>query len=511
MKENYIEFENQFRGSRESILERLDQYRGVLAYIKEEYPRAKALDLGCGRGEWLQKCQQYELSAQGIDASSSMIKYCKKEGLNACKGNIFKIMPHLKSNCYSLITAFHIIEHLENDRITKLLYEAERLLKKNGIMIIEMPSIDNIYVSTDSFYLDETHINKIHPKLLIYKLSLHGFKSTELNYINGEPEEKQNHLMRKLFYNVGQDVSIVACKKTTLPKLRGEKGITDSIVKYPEKRVIISEIDFYLEKSIKLLNQVSQQIEEETTKREMQLLIQADQLQAKINQQADQLQAKIDQQADQLQAKINLQTDQLQAKINQQADQLQAKINQQADQLQAEIDQQADQLQAKITELTIKIELTGNMLREQIQSIEKSVILKIEKNAYYTIKVILRKAKKIPSKIKAKIPNQIKSSVKSLIRKLSSKIYRTKAFRNWTTATKQRRIVKGLRLLGGEWIAQTISQAIYEYKQAEANSNPKKVSNNSNLRTTDMLLQKRSNNSKRYNEIKRNLIQGAKR
>jgi len=500
MKENYIEFENQFRGSRESVLDRLDQYRGVLTYIKEEYPRAKALDLGCGRGEWLQKCQQYELSAQGIDASSSMIKYCKKEGLNACKGNIFKIMPHLKSNCYSLITAFHIIEHLENDKITKLLIESERLLKKNGIIIIEMPSIDNIYVSTDSFYLDETHINKIHPKLLIYKLGLHGFKSTELNYINGEPEEKQNHFLRKLFYNVGQDVSIIACKKTTLPKLRGEKGITDSIIKYPEKREIISEIDLNLEKSIKLLNQVSRQIEEESTKREMQLLIQADQLQAKINQQTDQLQAKINQQADQLQGKINQQADQLQAKINQQADQLQAKIN-----------QQADQLQAKITELTIKIELTENMLREQIQSIEKSIILRIEKKAYYTIKVIQRKAKSIPSKIKAKIPNQIKSSVKSIIRKISSKIYRTKAFSNWTTATKQRRIVKGLRLLGGEWIAQTISQAIYEYKQAEANSNTKKISNNSNLRTTDMLLQKRSNNSKRYNEIKKNLIQGAQR
>ncbi|MCP9795934.1 class I SAM-dependent methyltransferase, partial [Synechococcus lacustris] len=307
MKENYIEFENQFRGSRESILERLDQYKGVLTYIKEEYPRAKTLDLGCGRGEWLEKCQQYELSAQGIDASSSMIKYCKKEGLNACKGNIFKIMPHLKNNCYSLITAFHIIEHLENDKITKLLYEAERLLTKNGIMIIEMPSIDNIYVSTDSFYLDETHINKIHPKLLIYKLGIHGFKSTELNYINGEPEEEQNHLMKKLFYNVGQDVSIVACKKTTLPKIRGEKGITYSIIKYPEKREIISEIDLSIENRIKLLNQVSRQIEEESTNRETELLIQADQLESKINQQADQLESKINQQADQLESKINQQ------------------------------------------------------------------------------------------------------------------------------------------------------------------------------------------------------------
>ena len=489
MKENYIEFENQFRGSRESILERLDQYRGVLTYIKEEYPRAKALDLGCGRGEWLQKCQQYELSAQGIDASSSMIKYCKKEGLNACKGNIFKIMPHLKSNCYSLITAFHIIEHLDNDKITKLLIEAERLLKKNGIIIIEMPSIDNIYVSTDSFYLDETHINKIHPKLLIYKLGIYGFKSTELNYINGEAVEEQTHLMKKLFYNVGQDVSIVACKKITLPKLRGEKGITESIIKYPEKREIISEIDLNLENSIKLLNQVSRQIEEESANREMQLLMQADQLQAKINQQADQLQAK----------------------INQQADQLQAKINQQADQLQAKINQQADQLQSKINELTIKIELTENMLREQIQSIEKSIILRIEKKAYGITEVVLGKAKKIPGKIKAKIPNQIKSSVKSIIRKLSSQIYRTKVFSNWTTATKQRRIVKGLRLLGGEWVTQTITQAIYEYKQAEENSNADKISNNSNLRTTDMLLLKRSNNSKRYNEIKKSLTQGAEK
>ena len=464
MKENYIEFENQFRGSRESILERLDQYRGVLTYIKEEYPRAKALDLGCGRGEWLQKCQQYELSAQGIDASSSMIKYCKKEGLNACKGNIFKIMPHLKSNCYSLITAFHIIEHLDNDKITKLLIEAERLLKKNGIIIIEMPSIDNIYVSTDSFYLDETHINKIHPKLLIYKLGIHGFKSTELNYINGEAVEEQTHLMKKLFYNVGQDVSIVACKKITLPKLRGEKGITESIIKYPEKREIISEIDLNLENSIKLLNQVSRQIEEESTNRETQLLIQADQLESKINQQADQLESKIN--------------------------------------------QQADQLQSKITELTIKIELTENLLREQIQSIEKSFILRIEKKVFYTIKVILRKTKRIPNKIKAKIPKQVKSNVKLIIHKLSSKIYRTKIFSNWTTATKQRRIVNGLRLLGGEWIAQTISQAIYEYKQAEANSKEEKSINNTTLRTTDVLLLKRSGNSKRYKEIKKNLTQG---
>ena len=442
MKENYIEFENQFRGSRESILERLDQYKGVLAYVKEEYPRAKTLDLGCGRGEWLEKCKQYELSAQGIDASNSMIKYCKEEGLNACKGNIFKIMPHLKSNRYSLITAFHIIEHLENDKISKLLIEAERLLKNNGILIIEMPSIDNIYVSTDSFYLDETHINKIHPKLLTYKLGLNGFKSTEINYINGETEEDQTHLMKQLFYKVGQDVSIVASKKTKLPTGKSGNAITDSIIKYPAKREIIAEIDLSYENNIKLLHQVSRKIKEESAKREAQLQLQADQLQLKIN------------------------------------------------------------------ELSIKLELTEKELMEKKQTIEKSMILRIERKAYRIANNNLENLKKLPSEIKAKIPNRIKIEAKLIIKNLSLKIYQSKIFRGWTTAAKQRRIIKGLRLIGIDWIAETITQAIYEYKQKETNSNAQNLYNINNLRSIDMLLLKRSNSSKRYAEIKKDLKQG---
>jgi 2-polyprenyl-3-methyl-5-hydroxy-6-metoxy-1,4-benzoquinol methylase len=497
MKENYIKFENQFRGSRESILERLDQYKEVLTYVKEEYPNSKTLDLGCGRGEWLEKCKQYELSAQGIDASISMIKYCKNEGLNACKGNIFKIMPHLKSDSYSLITAFHIIEHLENAKIAKLLIEAKRLLKENGILIIEMPSIDNIYVSTESFYLDETHINKIHPQLLIYKLGLHGFRSSELNYINGEAVEEQTHLMKQLFYKVGQDVTIVASKQTNLPKIKSGKPITYSIIKYPEKRAIITEIDINFEKNIRLLHQVSQQIKEESERREAQLKLQADHLQNRINEQADHLQNRINEQADLLQNKINEQADLLQNKINEQADLLQNKIN-----------EQEDHLQCKINELIIKLESTENELREKIKTIEKNTILRIENKIKNVTRTNLKKVKDIPCNIKAKIPVKIKTSTKSMLKSISLKIYKTTVFSNWITAARQRRIIKGLRLLGLDWIAQTIAQAIYEYKQKEIITSIKAVHDIDNSRSTNLLLLKRSNTSKRCNEIKRDLKKG---
>ena len=54
MKANlYSDFEEAFRGTRAEIIQRLSGYEGLLAeYAKQTEPQA--LDIGCGRGEWLQ-------------------------------------------------------------------------------------------------------------------------------------------------------------------------------------------------------------------------------------------------------------------------------------------------------------------------------------------------------------------------------------------------------------------------------------------------------------------------
>ena len=250
-------------------------------------------------------------------------------------------------------------------------------------------------------------------------------------------------------------MSIVASKRIKLPTGKNGNGITDSIIKYPAKREIIAEIDLFYENNIKLLHQVSRKIKEESAKREEQLLLQADQLQLKIN-------------------------------------------------------EQADQLQLKINKLSIKLELAEKELREKKQTIEKSMILRIEKKVNRIANNNLEKLKTFPSKIKAKVPNRIKIKIKLVIKNLGLKIYKSKIFRSWTTAAKQRRIIKGLRLIGIDWIAQTITQAIYEYKQKETNSNAQNLYNIKNLRSVDMLLLKRSNSSKRYAEIKKDLKQGGR-
>ncbi|MBC7857173.1 MAG: methyltransferase type 11, partial [Burkholderiaceae bacterium] len=50
----YRAFEDRHRGPRELILARLRAYADLLARLGALYPAGAALDLGCGRGEWLE-------------------------------------------------------------------------------------------------------------------------------------------------------------------------------------------------------------------------------------------------------------------------------------------------------------------------------------------------------------------------------------------------------------------------------------------------------------------------
>lgn len=50
----YRAFEDRYRGSRETITQRLQAYLPFLEPLKALYADYPVLDLGCGRGEWLE-------------------------------------------------------------------------------------------------------------------------------------------------------------------------------------------------------------------------------------------------------------------------------------------------------------------------------------------------------------------------------------------------------------------------------------------------------------------------
>ena len=180
--EFYLAFENNFRGSTESLNNKLIFYDGLLNEVLYRFPKCSLLDIGSGRGEWLLKCKELGIQSTGIDNNLSMYRYCDERGLNVQYGDALETLETFEDNSFQLITSFHFIEHIPFDLVLEVLEQCKRLLVPGGVLILETPSIDNLLVSSKNFYLDPSHVTHIHPEPIKFALDYLNFK--ESNYLD---------------------------------------------------------------------------------------------------------------------------------------------------------------------------------------------------------------------------------------------------------------------------------------------------------------------------------------
>ncbi|WP_413389359.1 methyltransferase domain-containing protein [Prochlorococcus marinus] len=213
----YTEFENNFRGSREQIINVLSNYDGLIDYILNIDNDPSLLDIGSGRGEWIQKCNALGFKSIGLELDHKMVEDCKKINLNIKQGDALSLLDEFSEDSFSIVSAFHVIEHMKHENIQELIIKSKRILKPNGFLILETPSIDNLIVSSKSFYIDPTHINPIHPDLLGFMLSRTGFNKYKYYFINGGPlQNSEADSLTRIFNGVAQDIALIASKSNLL-------------------------------------------------------------------------------------------------------------------------------------------------------------------------------------------------------------------------------------------------------------------------------------------------------
>jgi len=157
----YVAFEDQFRGSREEIIDRLKVYQPLLEEAKVGTPDSPILDVGCGRGEWLELLHESGYTARGIDINKIMLEQCVARGLSVIEADVIAYLRSVADNSLGAVTGFHIIEHLPFAILINLFDEAVRVLKPGGIVIFETPNPENVLVGSHTFYLDPTHRNPL--------------------------------------------------------------------------------------------------------------------------------------------------------------------------------------------------------------------------------------------------------------------------------------------------------------------------------------------------------------
>lgn len=179
----YIAFENRFRGSREDIKQRQTYY---LPYVSKVITTVddEILDVGCGRGEWIELLNENNIKAKGVDLNSLMVEETLSLGLNAKVQDAIEYLKSIDDETLSVVSGFHIVEHLPFEVLVSLFDESLRVLKKGGMIIFETPNPENIFVGSCSFYTDPTHINPIPPVTLQFLAQNRGFKDVEIHRLH---------------------------------------------------------------------------------------------------------------------------------------------------------------------------------------------------------------------------------------------------------------------------------------------------------------------------------------
>jgi O-antigen chain-terminating methyltransferase len=170
----YAALEDRFRGRRDEIKERFKVY---LPYVKERTP---VVDLGCGRGEWLEILSESGIAASGVDTNLIQLEQCRARGLNVSEEDFLVHLQGLGDASIGAVTGFHVVEHIPLKTLITLLNDTLRVLRPGGVAIFETPNPENVLVGSKYFYMDPTHRHPLPSELLEFLLESRGFEVIEI-------------------------------------------------------------------------------------------------------------------------------------------------------------------------------------------------------------------------------------------------------------------------------------------------------------------------------------------
>ena len=199
----YVGFEDQFRGSATTIRERLQDYLPLFA------GRQDVLDIGCGRGEFLDLLRQQGIRARGLDINHEMVEVCRQRGLDASEGDALGYLRGLPDESLGGVFAAQVVEHLEPDYLVALLQRMYEVLAPGGVLALETVNVACWFAFFQSYVRDITHVRPLHPETLAYFVRASGFPQVDVQYRSPYPDaHKLQHVPggEALHYTVNANV-----------------------------------------------------------------------------------------------------------------------------------------------------------------------------------------------------------------------------------------------------------------------------------------------------------------
>ena len=185
----FAAFEARFRGPVADLRNQLEHdYLGRLKALRDSAGDGPCLDLGCGRGVWMGLLRDHGFSASGVDLNVQAVAEAQAQGLDAHLDDVMVWLRAQPAASALAITAFHLVEHLPFPVRLAMVAECARVLKPGGLLVLETPNPENIWVGTHTFYHDPTHSQPLTPDSLEFLVNYHGLQTVEVGRLHPYPE-----------------------------------------------------------------------------------------------------------------------------------------------------------------------------------------------------------------------------------------------------------------------------------------------------------------------------------
>jgi len=175
---DYGRFAERFRGTEEYVKAAQRIYLPHFAECRN------VLDIGCGRGEFLEAMREAGVPARGIDLSEESVAMCRHKGLETEKADLFEYLENLPEASLDGVFCSQVVEHLPPERLPAMIRLATTRLRRGGVIAIETPNPECLAIFATHFYLDPTHQRPVPHGLLVFYLEEYGVGSLEVRKLS---------------------------------------------------------------------------------------------------------------------------------------------------------------------------------------------------------------------------------------------------------------------------------------------------------------------------------------
>ncbi len=185
----YFLFEQIFRGKSKDIKERQKVYIEYVKQAQKNNPEKSWLDIGCGRGEFLEFLSEQGIKCVGVDSNKVFVELCLKKGLNVINIDAISYLSYVEDNFFAGISCIQVIEHFERRSLNEFVKLCYRKISSGGYIIIETVNVKNPTANVN-YWLDPSHNLPLMPEFLSMFLEFVGFNNVSILYLSHSQKSK---------------------------------------------------------------------------------------------------------------------------------------------------------------------------------------------------------------------------------------------------------------------------------------------------------------------------------